>query len=128
MRFPDFCLRLKGRGLGVHDCGVDLSLRGGALRDVTMNGRLLLDDARLDVGRLPDPHHDKLVLALRIEGEKIYSSYLADVHHTNSEVTWDGGGLGLGAGAGTRALLDLLVGVDDMGRLPLSFEGAEGED
>ena len=68
------------------------------------------------------------MLALRIEDKKIGGSYLVDVRHTNSKVTGDGGGLGLGAGAGTRALLDLREGVDDMGRLPLAFEGAEGED
>ena len=51
-----------------------------------------------------------------------------DVRQINSEVTGDGGGLGLGAGVGTRALLDLLEGVVDMGRLPLAFVDTGGED
>ena len=55
-------------------------------------------------------------------------SYLVEVRQINSEVTGDGGGLGLGVGTGARALLDLLDGVMDLGRLPLALADAGGED
>jgi len=50
------------------------------------------------------------------------------VRQINSEITGDGGGLGLGFGVGTRALLDLPVGVVDLGRLPLALADAGVED
>ena len=128
MRLHDFCPQRKGGGPGVRDRGVDSCLRDGAIHEVAMNDRHLLGDARLDVSRLPDQHHNELVLALRVKDKKIGGSYLVDVRHTNSEVTGDGGGLGLGAGVRTRALLDLLEGVEDLGRLPLALVETGGDD
>ena len=62
------------------------------------------------------------------KGREESGSYLVEVRQINSEVTGDEGGLGLCAGIGARALLDLLEGVEDLGRLPFALVDTGGED
>ena len=67
-------------------------------------------------------------MCIQKKKDKANGSYLVEVRQINSEVTGDGGGLGLGVGVKARALLDLLVGAVDLGRLPLALADTGGED